>query len=174
MTSNGKLVTGVFRVQTDTERAFDSLRMMGYLDSQIDILMSDKTCSSWYRDRHDRHDPGSKAAEGIATGGAVGTAVVAALSAVAAMGTTLALPGVGLVVAGPVAAALAGGGAGAVTGGVVGGLIGLGISADNAEAYQAVLRQGGAIVGVEPRDSAEKKRIEQLFKDCHGEDIIYS
>jgi Protein of unknown function (DUF1269) len=93
---------------------------------------------------------------------------------VVAIGTTIALPGLGLIVAGPIAAALAGGGAGAVTGGLVGGLIGLGISKENAEAYQEVLRKGGAAVGVHPHASKDVRKIEKLFKDHNGEDIFYS
>ena len=42
------------------------------------------------------------------------------MAAVAAAGTSLAIPGLGVVIAGPLAAALAGAGAGAATGGLLG------------------------------------------------------
>lgn len=173
MAQRKKMVTGAFRSQVDAERAFDALRALGYLDSEISVLMSDKTRSAWYSKRGEKHEAGSKMAEGMAAGGAVGTAVGAALGAVAAIGTTLALPGVGLIVAGPVAAALAGAGAGAVTGGVLGGLIGLGISEENVEAYQDVLREGGAVIGVEPHTSHDATRIKKLFTDYNGENVVY-
>jgi hypothetical protein len=176
MTQKSKKVTAVFRTQVDAERAFEALQTLSYSESEIDVLMSDKTRADWYSRvrKGAKHEAGSEAVEGMGVGGAVGTAVGAALGAVAAIGTTIALPGLGLIVAGPIVAALAGGGAGAVTGGVVGGLIGLGISKENAAAYQEVLRQGVAALGVEPHASADVKKIEKLFKDHNGENILYS
>jgi hypothetical protein len=176
MAHKRKMVTAVFRNQVDAERAFEALQALGYPESKIDVLMSETTRSDWYSrvEKSEKHEAGSKAAEGMGVGGAVGTAVGAALAAVASIGTTIALPGLGLIVAGPIAAALAGGGAGAVTGGLVGGLIGLGISKENAEAYQEVLRKGGAAIGVEPHASKDVHTIEKLFKDHNGENIFYS
>ena len=49
-----------------------------------------------------------------------------ALAAIAAIGTTLALPGLGLLIAGPIAAALVGAGSGAAAGGVLGALAAMG------------------------------------------------
>ena len=49
---------------------------------------------------------GSKAAEGAGVGGAIGGTVGAILAAIAAVGTTIAIPGLGLVIAGPLAAAI--------------------------------------------------------------------
>ena len=53
----------------------------------------------------------------------------AVLAALTAAGTSIALPGLGLVIAGPLAAAAAGAGAGAATGGLLGALIGWGLDA---------------------------------------------
>ena len=47
-----------------------------------------------------------------------------AACAVAAVGTTLLIPGLGIVVAGPLAAVIAGAGAGAATGGLIRALVG--------------------------------------------------
>src|SRR5262245_35597107 len=105
-----KMVTAVFRDRFDAERAFDYLYAKGYTDSEINVLMSDKTRSSFYpmsKKPEDTHDAGTLATEGMGVGGAIGTAVGATLAAVAAIGTTLAIPGLGLVVAGPIVAALA-------------------------------------------------------------------
>lgn len=176
MTTKSKMVTAVFRNQTDTENTFDALRDLGYAESEIDVLMSDTTRNDWYLkvDHGDMHKAGSMAAEGVGVGGTVGTAIGAALGAVVAIGTSVALPGLGLILAGPIVAALAGGGAGAVTGGLVGGLIGLGISEENAKAYQEVLRQGGVVMGVKPHESHDVRTIEKLFKENNGDNIIYS
>lgn len=176
MAERQKMVTAVFRSRDDAESAFDALLGSGYSDSEIDVMMSEKTRTTYYATtpEGERHRVGSKMGEGAAIGGAVGTAVGAALGAVAAIGTTLALPGLGLVIAGPIAAALAGAGAGGVAGGMVGGLIGLGISEENAQAYQDALRSGGVFIGVRPHSSDDAGRIQKLFKDLRGENVIYA
>jgi hypothetical protein len=176
MANKSKMVTAVFRSQTDTENAFDALRGLGYAESDIDVLMSETTRKDWYSQVSDgsKHSAGNKAVEGVGVGGTVGTAIGATLGAVVAIGTSIAVPGLGLIVAGPIVAALAGGGAGAVTGGLVGGLIGLGISEENAQAYQEVLRQGGVVMGVEPHASEDVNTIQKIFKDNNGDNIIYS
>src|SRR6476620_6707401 len=95
-----KVVTAVFRDRYDAERAFDYLHMLGYTQNEINVLMSDKTRSTFYPSTKEepKHQAGSKAAEGLGIGGAIGTAVGATLAAVAAIGTSLVLPGLGLIV----------------------------------------------------------------------------
>jgi hypothetical protein len=171
-TSKPKMVTAVFRSHADADQAYDRLLGHGYTNREINVLMSDATRARFYLN----HEPepvhaGSAAAEGMGVGGAIGTAVGAAVAAIAAIGTTLALPGLGLVIAGPIAAALAGAGAGAVTGGLIGALIGLGIPEPNARAYEEVLRNGGVAMGVVPHSGEDTAWIRQTFTDLHGENI---
>lgn len=172
MAENRQWVSAVFRDRASAEQAFDTLRGWGYSDREVNVLMSDQTRSRYYPPKaHEKHEAGTMATEGMGVGGAIGTAVGATLGAILAIGTSLAIPGLGLVIAGPLAAAFAGGGAGAVTGGIVGGLVGLGIPEANAQAYQDALREGGVVIGVEARDSKDAKRIEKSFKDLQGENI---
>src|SRR4051812_47069386 len=114
-TNRMKMVTGIFRDRFDAEHAFDFLHARGYRDDEINVLMSDRTRSSFYPSAagEDRHEAGSMATEGMGIGGAIGTIVGASLAAVLAIGTVLTVPltgGASLFVAGPLAAALAGGG----------------------------------------------------------------
>jgi len=173
------MVTAVFRSKADADRAYDGLIRRGYTDSQINVLMSDATRTNYYPTttdtgvaRKDKHEAGTLAVEGMGVGGAIGTAVGATLAAIAAIGTSLVIPGLGLIVAGPIAAALAGGGAGAVTGGLVGALTGAGFTEENAEAYHAALRDGGVVLGVHPRNSSEAAEIESEFRRCNGENVV--
>jgi hypothetical protein len=110
----------------------------------------------------------------MAAGGAVGTAVGAGVAALAAIGTSIVIPGLGWVVAGPVFAALAGGGAGAVAGGAVGALIGFGISESNASAYEEALRNGGVVLGVVPRNNDDAKVIQDKFEEQHADNVVYA
>jgi hypothetical protein len=170
-----KLVHAVFRDRFDAERAFDYLHTKGYLDSEINVLMSDKTRSTYYpaSQEKEKHEAGSLATEGMGVGGAIGTAVGATLGAIAAIGTSVAIPGLGLVIAGPIAAALAGGGAGAVTGGLIGTLVGAGMTEQNAKAYEEALRNGGLAIGVVPHSDEDAGVIEKKFREYNGENVCY-
>ena len=176
MAERKKMVTAVFRDPVNAQRAHDWLRKHGYTDTEINVLMSDKTRSTYFSGQ----EPGSiktgtKGAEGMGVGGAIGTAVGATLAALVAIGTTLAIPLTGrtsLIVAGPLAAALAGGGAGAVAGGLIGGLIGLGIPESNAKAYEAALKEGGVVIGVHCRSNDDCSEVRKRFQELNGENIV--
>jgi uncharacterized membrane protein len=64
----------------------------------------------------------------------------------------LAVPGLGLVAAGPIVATLAGLGAGAAAGGLTGALLGLGLPEHEAKFYNEQIEQGGILVGVYTHD----------------------
>jgi hypothetical protein len=167
------MVTAVFRDRLHAQAAFDWLHEQGYTSSDISILMSDKTRAAYFP--HEGEHPltaDTKAVEGVGVGGTIGTAVGATLAAVLALGTTIVIPGLGWVIAGPLAAALAGGGAGAVTGGIIGGLVGLGIPEVNAKAYQEAIRDGGVFIGVTPRSDDDSSRIKRYFEQHQGESVI--
>jgi hypothetical protein len=113
----------------------------------------------------------SHAADGAGIGGAVGGAVGAVLAAIAAVGSTIFLPGINLVIAGPIAAALAGAGAGGATGGLIGGLIGAGIPEYRAKVYDAGLRGGGILLGVEARADEDIEKLEELLEAVGAEHV---
>ena len=80
-------------------------------------------------------------------------------------------PQAGLVVAGPIAAALAGAGAGGLTGGIIGALVGAGIPEDRAKLYDEDVRNGGIVMGVNPRNDEDAKHLEQEWKKNRGQNI---
>jgi hypothetical protein len=175
MPSKQKMVTAVFRDPVNAQRAHDALRRRGYTDTEINILMSDKTRSTYFSgEEPGKIKTGTMATEGMGVGGAIGTALGAAVAAVAAIGSNLFLPGLGLVVAGPLAAAFAGAGAGAVTGGLIGALVGAGIPEENAKAYHEALREGGVVIGVVPHNKDDASAIEKEFRDLKGDNVYYS
>src|SRR5712664_4720558 len=135
-------VTGLFKTRAAAEAAVDAIIKRGYTRDDISVLMSDST-----RDKEFAVQTRSHAADGLGIGGAIGGTVGAVLLAIVAVGTSIAIPGLGLFVAGPIAAALAGAGAGGVTGGILGALIGAGIPEYRAKAYEKDLKEGGILVG---------------------------
>lgn len=160
------LVTALFKNKTQAEAAVDSLIKRGYTRDDISVIMSDST-----HNKHFAIEDGNKAAAGTGVGGAIGGVVGATLAAIAAVGTSLALPGLGLVVAGPIAAALAGAGAGAATGGIIGALVGAGIPEHRAKVYDAGVREGGILVGVESKSDNDTKNLEELLHNLGGENV---
>ena len=94
-----------------------------------------------------------------------------ALAAIAAVGTTLALPGLGLLIAGPLAAALAGGGGGALTGGLIGALVGSGIPEEHAKHYDQGIRDGGIVMGVNPRTQEDADYFETEWRNNRAEQL---
>lgn len=161
-----KLITGLFRSRAAAEAAVRELSGMGYRQEDITLLMSDAT-----REKEFGIEGGTKAAQGAAVGGAVGGTTGAVLAAIAAVGTSIAVPGLGLVVAGPIAAALAGAGAGAATGGLVGLLVGSGIPEHRAKVYEAGLRDGGILLGVEAKSDKDVAALENLFEGLGARDV---
>jgi hypothetical protein len=175
MATKEKMLTATFQNRTTANRAFNWLHERGYMPDEINVLMSDKTRAAYAQEEVKQGDNpvGSKASEGVAAGGAVGTVVGASIAAILAIGTAVAVPGIGWV-AGPLIAAFAGGGAGAVVGGAAGGLIGLGISESNAKAYEEALRKGGIVLGVVPRSSEDAKHIQKYFEAQKADNIVYA
>ncbi|WP_043461442.1 hypothetical protein [Azohydromonas australica] len=169
-------VTGLFRDRDSAERAYQSLSDRGYTKDDLNLVMSDET-----RKRHFGNDKaigtqtelGNKAAEGAGIGGAIGGTIGAIAAAVAAVGTSIAIPGLGLVVAGPIAAALAGAGAGAASGGLIGALIGWGIPEERVKHYEEGIKQGGILMGVKPRSAEDAAHFESTWKAANGEHVYY-
>jgi hypothetical protein len=157
-------VTGLFKTRAAAEAAVDAIIKRGYTRDDISVLMSDATKNKEFAVQTKSH-----AADGMGVGGAIGGTVGAVLLAIAAVGTSIAIPGIGLVVAGPIAAALAGAGAGATTGGLIGLLIGTGMTDHRAKVYDTGVRGGGILLGVEAKTSDDVEKLETLLEDIGAE-----
>jgi hypothetical protein len=172
-TSNNdqRMLTGMFRDRQSAENAYNSLSSRGYSQDDVNLMMSDETRKKHFENSDHDSDLGNKALEGAGTGSAIGGTAGAVIGAIAAIGTAVAIPGLGLVVAGPIAAGLAGAGAGGLTGGIVGALIGSGIPEDRAKHYESGIKEGGIVMGVKPRTDEDAEYFESQWRDNRGEHI---
>lgn len=173
-TATGKsgMLTGMFRDRESAEKAYNSALSRGYTKDDLNVMMSDQTRDSWFSDSDtDDTGLGSKAMEGAGTGSAIGGTLGAIIAGIAAIGTSVLIPGLGLVVAGPIAAALAGAGAGGLTGGLVGALIGSGIPEDRAVQYEEGIKNGGLVMGLNPRNDDDASYFENDWRSNRGEHI---
>ncbi|HVE59701.1 MAG TPA: CsbD family protein [Pyrinomonadaceae bacterium] len=167
-----QMLTGLFNDRESAEKAYSSVRSRGYNDDDVNLLMADKTRDTWFSDNDGvETDLGNKALEGAGAGSAIGGTLGAIIAGIAAIGTNVFLPGLGLIVAGPLAAALAGAGAGGLTGGLVGALIGSGIPEDRAKLYDEGIRNGGVVMGVNPRTPEDAEYFENEWRNNRGEHI---
>jgi len=170
-TGSSRMMTGMFRDRSSAERAYNSLSSRGYSKEDINLVMSDDTRKKHFGDDSADTDLGDKALEGAGAGSAIGGTLGAIVGAVAAIGTSVAVPGLGLIVAGPLAAGLAGAGAGGLTGGLLGALVGSGIPEDRAKEYEHGVKEGGIVMGVHPRNDEDASYFENEWRNSNGESI---
>ena len=170
-TNTSRSVHGLFNDRDSAERAYRSLSDRGYTTDDVSVLMSDETRNRHFGEGTPDTELGSKALEGAGAGSAIGGTIGAVLGGIAAIGTHVVLPGLGLIVAGPLAAALAGAGAGGLTGGLIGALVGSGIPEDRAKEYEEGIKSGGMVMGVNPRNDEDATYFEQEFRNNRGESV---
>lgn len=168
---DGKMLTGMFKDRASLEFAYDGLHQRGYRKDDINLIMSDETRKKHFSDDEKETEIGTKAAEGAGKGSVIGGTVGAIVGVVAAIGTSLFIPGLGILVAGPIAAGLAGAGAGVITGGVLGALVGWGIPEERAILYETGIKEGNMIMGVRPINKEDAEYFHKTWKDNKGEEI---
>ena len=170
-TTRPGMVTGLFPDRESAERAYESVGRRGYGQDDVNLVMSDETRRKHFAVDNRPTELGNKALEGAGVGAGIGGAVGATLAALAAIGTTLALPGLGLLVAGPLAAGIAGAGAGGATGGLIGLLVGAGIPEERVKNYEEGIKRGGILMGVTPRTPEDAQYFEEDWKRNRGEQV---
>ena len=159
-----EVITGLFEKSIDASTAIFNLENMGIRESDISIVANDS-----YSKEDFAVDEGSKAAEGGIIGAAstgVLAAVVAGFTAVGAVATG----GSGLLIAGPLVAALAAGGAGAAAGGTIGAIIGAFIPEHEIKYYQDAIDKGSILVGVK-YTSDNKGDIKKILETAGADKV---
>src|ERR1700694_3307854 len=117
-----KAVFGIAKTEEHAVHIINRLKEAGFSNNDVSVLLPDRTAT-----RDFAHEQHTKAPEGAAAGALAGGVMAGVLGWLVGIGS-LAIPGVGpLIAAGPIMAALSGAAIGATTGGLVGGLVGVGI-----------------------------------------------
>jgi hypothetical protein len=165
---------GLFPNRRDAEVALVELRDSGFPMDRVSVIAkhADRDDDLAGADVSNRvgaktgNKAGQSAAAGAATGGALG-----GLGGLLVGLGTLAIPGVGPVIAGGAAAtalstALAGGAIGAAAGGITGGLVGLGIPDERAKVYDDRVARGYYLVMVDGNE--DEIRLAEGILNRHG------
>ena len=167
---NSPKITGTFSDQDAAERAYTDLRKKGYTEKDVHVLMSEDTRKHLRGADQLKLEHGNKALEGAGAGGAIGGVVGATILGIMAAASNVAIPGIGLVVAGPLAGALIGGGAGAAAGGLAGTFVGMGIPEDRAKEFEQDVKKGSIVMGVNPRNEEDARYFENEWRNT-GEHV---
>src|SRR5689334_16995449 len=114
-----RFVTAAYHDRLAATEAFSQLMDAGFGPSDVSVLVGDFAAGKHFGVKEKTKGP-----EGAVAGGAIGATLGAIAAGLVAVGS-IAVPGIGLLAAGPIVAALAGAGAGGAAGGMLGGLIGL-------------------------------------------------
>ena len=165
------MLTGMFSDRKSAENAYNSMHEKGYSENEINLVMSKETHEKYFSGDKKETELGNKAAAGSGAGSAIGGTIGAITGVIAAFGTSIIIPGLGLVVAGPIAAGLAGAGAGGIAGGIIGALIGWGIPKDRAKLYESGIKDGHIVMGIKPKNDEDVQYIERSWHENNGKEI---
>lgn len=168
-TVSKRMVTGMFNDKQSAENAYHALQSRGYSNDEINMVMTEETKTKYFSNGNPETDLGHKALENSNTGLGVGGTITAVVGAIAVITTSIIIPGLGLIVAGPIAAGLAS--AGGLTSGVKGALMSTGIPAERAKEYEAGVKNGGIVMGVNARNDEDAAFFEKQWQENNGENI---
>ena len=167
-TRAGHTVVGVFDGPRHAEMALNELKDAGFAPNQVSIVAKDT------REGRDLvESSGMEGAEttGAATGAVVGGLTGGILGWLVGIGS-LAIPGIGpIVAAGALATTLGGAAVGATAGGLIGALVGAGVPEEDARGYEESVGRGQILLTVSAPEGNQAERARQIFERHGGADV---
>jgi hypothetical protein len=171
--SKRRIITGLFVDTNSAERAYKACADRGYAIGEVNVVVSEDTRRQLLSENSETATLlASREAEGGELGGPKGGRISILVTMFAAVGAALALPALGIVVAGPLAAALAGAGAAGLAGGLISALGDWGVPERRVSEYEAGIRDGGILMMVEPSSDEDARQIENEWKAIGGRHVF--
>src|SRR6266545_4944258 len=157
-----RALTALFKNREDADSAYEWLLKNGYNSNDIHLLMSEETRQKYhYAEATEPETTVEETIVGLEAGDAGG----------GGLGAALVIPGMGLAVAGPLAASLAG--AGGLVGGALGALYGSSIPEEEAHKLEHKIREGSILISARPHSDEDAELIESAWRDRGGELVQY-
>jgi len=167
MKKGHKGVFGIFDSKNEVESAVESLKMVGFRNSDISVLMPHSGES-----RNLAHEKSTKAPEGAAIGAGTGVVLGGALGWLVGAGIIAVSPVLGpLVAVGPILATFVGAGVAGTVGGLAGGLIGFGVPEYEAKRYESFIKDGGILLSVHVDDREWQAKARRILETSGAHDI---
>src|ERR1700680_485253 len=164
-----KAVFGIAKNEEQATRIVNALKEAGFSSDDVSVLLPDRAAT-----RDFAHEQHTKAPEGAAAGAVAGGVMAGVLGWLGGIGS-LAIPGVGpLIAAGPIMAALSGVATGGAVGGITGALVGFGISEYEAKQYEGKVKGGNILISVHTEDSKAPADAKEILEREHASDISYT
>jgi uncharacterized membrane protein len=164
-TTDRRTVVGVFDGPNHAQMALEQLRESGFAPDQVSVVARESSESKELVE-----DTGMGAA-GAAGGALIGGLTGGVLGWLVGIGT-LAIPGVGpIVAAGALATTLGGAALGAVAGGLVGALVDAGVPEEHARGYQEHVKGGKILLTVHASSDQQARQAHTIFSRHGGSDV---
>lgn len=170
-----KAIFGLVKNAEQADRIVNRLQQAGFSNEGISVLLSDKEGKLQKQEGTEGFDAvserqgalgvekHSKAPEDGVTGTIAGGLIGGSIGLLAGIGS-LAIPGLGiLIAAGPILGALSGGAVGGAVGLLIGALVGMGIPEYEAKKYEDALKSGGVLICVLATESKQIDRAKEIF-----------
>ncbi len=165
-------VTAIFDDPKAIERAYEIAVAHGYEIGDVNVVMSEETRRHYYGQPSEiKTEIAKKSAEGGELGGPTGGRIAIALSIAAAVGAAIVVPGLGFVMAGPIAVAAAGAGAAGVAAGLLGAIAHWGVPRSRVREYEAEITAGRILIGVQTRSVEDARAIAREWQTLGGRHI---
>lgn len=154
------MVTGMFGDTESAERAYQAVLDRGYDKDDVNVVMSDDTRKKYFaEDRPIETELARREAEGGELGGPKGGRLAVVIPIIAAVGAAIAIPGLGLVAAGPIATAVAAAGAAGAAAGLIGLLSDWGIPEERVRHYEEGIHDGGILISLKAHSRDDARAI---------------
>lgn len=171
MTMNQDMLSGMFHDRESTENAYKTLQEKGYTKDEINLVMSGETLKKQFtgdikRTDFGRYNPanGGKESADDNTNGVIA-------GVIASNGRSVVVRGLVINLVGPIASGVSGSGASGIPGGIVGALLDSGFSKASANLYEAGIKKGNIIIGVQLRSEDDNEFLQTNWHTNKAEEI---
>lgn len=167
MKKGHKVVLGIYDSRLEVERAVDALKMEGFRNSDISVLMPRLGDSQSFA-----YEKDTKAPEATVIGSGTGAVIGGALGWLVGIGAIATIPALGpLIAAGPILSALSGAAVGGAVGSLTGALVGMGFPEFEAKRYEAFVQKGSILLSAHVDDSDWADKAKDILEATGAHDI---